>query len=190
MIQKLRAVDPDLARMFLDRIELLQEFLDESIRIAEEKECERQQVEAEALRQAEEHLRFTVELEEKRKADEEKAKREREEAACKEKEEIIAKARKLAEEDPDVFEVFGPKVCTPPDIPLMTPDTGISGVPPTRRSPADSAVGVPPAALFALALWAMPARHALQCMSDALMPVSHLYIILCLVLTWNCSGQK
>jgi hypothetical protein len=117
MIRKLRAVDPDLARIFLDRIEVLQEFVDESIRTAKEMELERAKAEEEALRQAEEHMRFVVEQERQRKADEENAKREREEAARREKAEIIAKARKLAEEDPEILEVF-PRVRTSTPHPI------------------------------------------------------------------------
>ena len=66
MIQKLRVVDPDLARIFLNRIEVLQEFVDNSIQTAQEKERERAKAE-EALRQAQEHMRFVAQLEEQRK---------------------------------------------------------------------------------------------------------------------------
>ena len=118
MIRKLRAVDPDLARIFLDRIEVLQEFVDNSIQTAQEKERERVKAEEEALCQAQEHMRFVAQLEEQRKVDEENAKRDKMEAARREKEEIIAKARKLAEEeDPDILEVF-PKVRTSSTHPI------------------------------------------------------------------------
>ena len=111
-------VDPDLARIFLDRIEVLQEFVDNSIHTAQEKERERAKAEEEALCQAQEHMRFVAQLEEQRKVDEENAKRDKMEAARREKEEIIAKARKLAEEeDPDILEVF-PKVRTSSTHPI------------------------------------------------------------------------
>ena len=58
---------------------------------------QRAKAEEEALRQAQEHMRFVAQLEEQRKVDEENAKRDK----------IIAKAQKLAEEeDPDILEVF------------------------------------------------------------------------------------
>ena len=63
-------------------------------------------------------MRFVVQLEEQRKVDEENAKHDKIEAAQREKEEIIAKARKLAEEeDPDILEVFS-KVCTSSTHPI------------------------------------------------------------------------
>ena len=112
MIWKLRAVNPDLTRIFLDRIEVLQEFVDNSIQTAQEKEREWAKAEEEALHEAQEHMRFVAQLEEQWKADEENTKRKKMEAARREKEEIIAKARKLAEEeDPNILEVF-PKVRT------------------------------------------------------------------------------
>ena len=80
MIRKLCAVDPDLAQIFLNQIEVLQEIVDKSIQTAKEKEPKQAKEEEEAMRQAEEHMRFVVELE-RQKADEEKAKQEREEAA-------------------------------------------------------------------------------------------------------------
>ena len=73
MIRKLRAVDPDLARIFLDQIEVLQEFVDNSIQTAQEKEREWAKAEEEALCQAQEHMRFVAQLEEQRKVDEENA---------------------------------------------------------------------------------------------------------------------
>jgi hypothetical protein len=97
MIRKLRAVDPDLGKLFLDRILLLQDFVDNAIRkdhafrLAREKEKQeaiRQAQEQEAVRQAEEHLRFVVQMEEKRRADEERAKVEKEEAAQKDRKEV------------------------------------------------------------------------------------------------------
>ena len=118
MIRKLRAVDPDLARIFLDQIEVLQEFVDNSIQTAQEKERERAKAEEEALRQAQEHMRFVAQLEEQRKVDEENAKHDKMEAARREKEEIITKAGKWAEEeDPDILEVF-PKVRTSSTHPI------------------------------------------------------------------------
>ena len=100
-------VDPDLTQIFLDRIEVLQEFVDNSIQTAQEKEWEWAKAEEEALHQAQEHMRFVAQLEEQRKVDEENAKCDKMEAARREKEEIIAKAQKLAEEeDPNILEVF------------------------------------------------------------------------------------
>src|ERR1700722_10896331 len=129
MIWKLRAVDPDLAQIFLNQIEVLQEIVDKSIQTAKEKEPKQAKEEEEAMRQAEEHMRFVVELE-RQKADEEKAKQEREEAAQREKEDIIAKAWKLATEDPEILDMF-PRVrlSTPPSHQRQT-DTGISRGPP------------------------------------------------------------
>ena len=61
---------------------------------------------------------FVAQLEEQRKVDEENANRNKMEAARREKEEIITKARKLAEEeDPDILEVF-PKVRTSSTHPI------------------------------------------------------------------------
>ena len=118
MIRKLHGVDPDLTRIFLDQIEVLQEFVDNSIQTAQEKEWERAKAEEEALHQAQEHMRFVTQLEEQRKVDEENVRHDKMEAARREKEEIIVKARKLAEEeDPDILEVF-PKVCTSSTHPI------------------------------------------------------------------------
>jgi hypothetical protein len=52
MIWKLRVVDPDLSRIFLNWIEVLQKFVDNSIQMAREKEREQAKAEEEALRQA------------------------------------------------------------------------------------------------------------------------------------------